>query len=415
MADAGMSESILVRLMCQSAFILNGPPVAKCRLLSQVSLPRKYMKPVRSCFLAYARALRLTRSVLFVLSGILTFGWHASSLAAIPQAERDALIALYTNTNGDQWRHNTGWCDGPCPATGTPKFNAPGTECQWYGVHCNTPARNPPVTDIELDQNNLVGILPALNSLTALEYFDVHDNHLEGAIPTLAGLVALRAFAVSDNQLSGSIPSLSGLTSLRVFAVYHNQLTGPIPNFSGLSALEDFVAWGNQLSGEIPVLKGATSLKHFQVFSNRLAGSIPSLDGLPLESFLVARNQLKGEIPRLAGLKNLKNFGADGNRLTGSIPPLAGLTALELFDVSGNDLSGPLPSLSGLTALTQFRVEMNRLTGKLPAAPSGLIASGDASLCPNHLDTTPSAVDADWNKATRQAPRFGIHQCAQKP
>ena len=46
------------------------------------------------------------------------------SYAQIPQIERDALIALYNSTDGDNWTDNTGW------------LGEAGTECSWFGVTC---------------------------------------------------------------------------------------------------------------------------------------------------------------------------------------------------------------------------------------------------------------------------------------
>ncbi|MER2529260.1 MAG: hypothetical protein ABTR07_15155 [Candidatus Competibacter denitrificans] len=45
--------------------------------------------------------------------------------AAIPLAERDALIALYNSTDGDNWTIKTNW------------NGAAGTECTWAGVTCD--------------------------------------------------------------------------------------------------------------------------------------------------------------------------------------------------------------------------------------------------------------------------------------
>lgn len=44
--------------------------------------------------------------LLFVLSPI-------SLRAAIPGYEREALVALYNSTDGDNWNNNTGWLGAP--------------------------------------------------------------------------------------------------------------------------------------------------------------------------------------------------------------------------------------------------------------------------------------------------------------
>jgi hypothetical protein len=51
--------------------------------------------------------------------------------SAIPQIEREALIALYNSTNGDNWTSKTGWKTPPLHTDG---FALPGTECYWKGV-----------------------------------------------------------------------------------------------------------------------------------------------------------------------------------------------------------------------------------------------------------------------------------------
>lgn len=74
------------------------------------------------------------------------------AVAAIPQVERDALIALYSATNGAGWVERTNWRD----ATDT-DFSAAGTECTWFGVSCTEDR----VSGLTLAANGLVGSLPA--------------------------------------------------------------------------------------------------------------------------------------------------------------------------------------------------------------------------------------------------------------
>ncbi len=50
--------------------------------------------------------------------------------AVIPASERQVLIDLYNNTNGDGWTANANWKSGGV-------FGASGTECTWLGVDCD--------------------------------------------------------------------------------------------------------------------------------------------------------------------------------------------------------------------------------------------------------------------------------------
>ena len=288
--------------------------------------------------------------------------------AAIPQRERNALIALFDSTGGDNWDVSTGW-KGPV-----------GTECAWYGITCDETQSH--VKSIILQFNNLTGSLPSIRDLSALERFDV-----------------------SFNDISGSVPSLQGITSPLLFRASYNHLTGSIPSLTGLTNLSGFVVDGNHLTGTIPTLAGLTNLDHFIVSQNRLIGSIPSLTNLPkLQQFDVGENRLSGPLPSLAGLPSLISFIAAGNRLSGSIQPFVESSNLGYFDVMENDLTGSVPSLANLSNLTCFFVSYNQLSGDMPSVPrpDGLEA-GCSELCPNSLNPIP---DPAWDAATWDYPWY---------
>ena len=82
--------------------------------------------------------------------------WASTAQAAIPASERAVLLDLYASTNGASWTKKTNW-NGPV-----------GTECSWYGVSCDGTQSH--VTGIYFTiGNNLVGTLPSLSGLTALQ------------------------------------------------------------------------------------------------------------------------------------------------------------------------------------------------------------------------------------------------------
>src|SRR5712692_11863945 len=146
---------------------------------------------------------------------VVMVGMFASvARADIPSTERDVLVALYNSTGGAGWTVQTNW------------NGAPGTECTWYGVTCDSGSAH--VIGIALVNNNLTGTIPSLTGLTALQSFDVSTvcpsfmcsspNQLTGPIPSLTGLTALQSFDVSN-----ACPS---------FCLSHNQLTGTIPSLT---------------------------------------------------------------------------------------------------------------------------------------------------------------------------------------
>ncbi len=139
----------------------------------------------------------------------------APVLGAIPASERAALVALYQATRGDGWTDRSNWRtpDGS-------DFNAPGTECTWYGVACD--AGETTVLLLDLSYNNLDGTLPPeLGALGNLYSLLVPGNHLSGPVPPELGALAnLQYLYLASNLLSGELPpELAGLTNLRTGGV----------------------------------------------------------------------------------------------------------------------------------------------------------------------------------------------------
>jgi hypothetical protein len=147
--------------------------------------------------------------------------------ATVPEWERDALIALYNSTGGDDWTDNSGWKKSPLHSDG---FAMPGTENDWYGVEVS----GGHVSVINLTDNQLSGSIPAeLGDLGSLFLLYLNKNpSLGGSIPgELGKLGKLTTLALEQCQLSGGIPSqLGNLTKLEWLFLYSNMLTGEIPS-----------------------------------------------------------------------------------------------------------------------------------------------------------------------------------------
>ncbi len=171
---------------------------------------------------------------------------------AIPQSQRDALIALYNSTNGDSWTINLNWKAAPLAADG---FALRGTENTWFGIACN--ASNTTVTGIQIAGNNLNGPLPAqLGDLPDLSELSIYYNPLlTGGIPVeLGSLSNLQTLQLTMNQLDGTIPvELGDLSDLTIFSLDGNRLEGALPTQLGnLVNLQYIGLSANALTGEIP-------------------------------------------------------------------------------------------------------------------------------------------------------------------
>ena len=278
-----------------------------------------------------------------------------------PRTERDALIALYYATRGDNWRNNVGWL------TGAPLG-------EWHGVTTDDDGR---VIELNLQDNNLFGhIPPQLGNLTDLTELWLVNNQLSGEIPSeLGNLTSLTYLALYGNDLSGEIPAeLANLTGLEDLHLGLNRLSGEIPaELGNLTNLESLDLWGNNMSGEIPTeMGGMTNLKHLSLDRNELTGEIPAELGdlINLVELRLNDNQLTGHIPaELGNLTELRTLDLSHNDLTGGMPSeLRNLTELRTLDLSHNDLTGGIPTeLSNLAELTMLGLHSNPLGGSIPA------------------------------------------------
>ena len=229
----------------------------------------------------------------------------AESQAGIPQSERDALVALYNATGGDNWTDNTNW------------LGAEGTECTWFGVTCHDDENN--LRHLSLRNNNLIGTIP----------------------PELGDLARPQTIELSINQLTGEIPpELGMLTGLGRLLLHSNQLTGEIPSELGnLANVNDLFLDRNQLTRIPPELGNMARLRRLSLSENRLTGKIPPELGnmADLRSLGLALNQLSGEIPaELGSLADLGFLSLADNRLQGAVPDE--LSQLTDLDEGGLDL-----------------------------------------------------------------------------
>jgi len=308
----------------------------------------------------------------------------ASAPAAIPAAERNALIALYNATGGANWTNHAGW------------LGAAGTECTWFGIRCGS--GDAAVIGIFLAQNNLSGSLPpdigAFANLTELE---LYTNSLNGAVPPQIGnLAQLQRLALYSNRFTGTVPpDLGRPTKLTYFALGDNQLTGAIPaELGNLTNVEFFSFNGNLLDGPIPPELGRLqNVQALDLAYNRIAGPIPRELGQlqRVVSLDLNDNQLSGSIPpELGSISSLMFVTLANNRLTGGIPPELGrLAQLRSISVSNNQLNGTIPlELANLVQLETLTLRQNQLTGSIPAALSRLTQLTELVLDINQLSGT---------------------------
>lgn len=283
-------------------------------------------------------------------------------VCAVERPDWEALVTLYYETNGPNWKNNTNWLSAE-------PLNS------WYGVSTDDGGR---VTGLRLAWNNLLGSLPAaLGDLEKLEQLVLSGNELSGPIPVeLANLTRLRVLSLFYCWISGSIPSeLGRLTALEVLnlGVNGTTLTGTLPAELGkLTNLRFLLLSGNGFHGPIPAELGRmNALEALNLNNNSLSGSIPGELGqlARLIELRIGGNELSGRIPRELGrLAGVLTLDMSRNRLEGRIPvEIEALTNLSDLNLGNNELTGSIPrALSQMTSLRRLDLSYNRLTGSVP-------------------------------------------------
>jgi Leucine-rich repeat (LRR) protein/PKD repeat protein len=379
----------------------------------------------------------------------------------VADVDYQALVALYTATDGANWTDHTNWMsDNPVNTwNGITVTDERVTGIQLESNHLNgtLPAQIinlDALTSLRLGDNLLTGSLPAdlqelvslttlslygnsfagtiptgIGSMSALQSLDLHDNHLTGGIPTVLGnLSALRMLRLDGNLLAGTIPpelgslsllaslhlgncgltgsippELTSLPHLETLDLGANDLTGAIPaGIGSMAALQKLVLNSNQLSGSIPVeLGNLNALQEIYLYENELTGAIPAELGnlTNLRRLSMGQNQLTGTLPEVLGnLTSLEGVWVNDNQLSGPVPAtFSNLTQLQYLDLTNNGFTS-LPALTGLTQLHQLKVGGNALVfGDLE--PNNGLASEVFSYTPQDSVLTSYAV-VKFNNST---------------
>ncbi|SNR28624.1 Por secretion system C-terminal sorting domain-containing protein [Maribacter sedimenticola] len=323
--------------------------------------------------------------LLFAVFILFSFQLSSQGTAA---SDREALIAFYNSTDGDNW---------------TISWDLSAPTDSWYGVTTDANGR---VTNILIQSNGLVGTLPdELGNLSELQSLELHRNFyigyipniLNGSIPsTFQNLKKLEILNLFATGISGTIPNEIGqMTALKELWLSSNELTGELPTTLGdLSDLELLLIGSNKLTGNIPAQLGQLSnLKRLSLINNELTGNIPSDLGLltNLTELNLGWNDLTGNIPDTFGqLVNLKILYLSINKLSGPIPSTLGnLSLLENLEMGQNSLTGTIPnSLGQLSNLTRLILRTNNLEGGIPSEIGQLTNLEEILLSGNNLTGT---------------------------
>ena len=299
-------------------------------------------------------------------------------------ADRNALVALYESTGGDNWTDNTNWLsDLPLG--------------EWHGVETDRHGR---VVAIDLGRNALAGPMPPeLGSLESLMVVNLSWNSLEGAIPPqLASLAKLEELWLGGNQLTGHIPAeLGNLANLTHLSLFLSDFSGSIPpELGNLGKLTWLDLIDTDLVGIVPPALIGLPLRYFgwdsyeglcmpgtPAFADWVAGIEVHRGGSQWDDYCNGQDRAALEsLYRAAGGDGwtrsngwFEGEEAGSDRLP--VPALGrwhGISAEDSLgrvtevDLAGNELSGELPlEVGDLALLASLRLGANPgLSGFLP-------------------------------------------------
>jgi Leucine-rich repeat (LRR) protein len=178
--------------------------------------------------------------------------------------ERQILEKFYIEAGGANWKSSENWLSDRLPI------------CSWHGINCTTIDGSPHVTGIQLEGNQLSGVISSYIFLIPhLKVLNLNSNDIIVSFGYAAQPCVLEELNLSNTLITNitGIGTLGNLTVLNVADSYlfdlprevflleklveldisHNDLRGTLPSEIGnLSNLVSLRAYGNSFSGQIP-------------------------------------------------------------------------------------------------------------------------------------------------------------------
>ena len=228
-----------------------------------------------------------------------------------------------------------------------------------------------------INNTNVSGTLPNLNTNTALRYFVSWSTQWEdadvnysisdttfGTSSTSGCRKTLAYFNLGSPYLSNPIHenALVGMTALVTFSLtsYGNGITGTLPYIGDCFNLGYFYMNKNNLSGEIPTINANQKLIRFDISNNYFTGIFPYTILPNIRDIYVYNNQIEG----FAGLVTpfLYTINANNNNIT-ELPDFTNALKLRYIYFSNNNISSyNIGTIANLKDLTKLDLSGNNLT-----------------------------------------------------
>jgi hypothetical protein len=287
-----------------------------------------------------------------------------------------ALVALYNNTNGDNWENNDHWLS-----------NNPVGE--WFGVF----TQGNRVIQISLVHNNLIGNIPEeIGNLDSLSLLDLSLDSIfsiPSAIGNLSTLDTLWLFATRIDSLPVEIGNLHDLKYLGLNYTVIRELPEEI---GGLNKLEKLSVAHAKLIYIPESIGYLTSLKIIDLQVNEIS-NLPSSIGncVNLVELWLNANNIP-EIPsEIGNLTNLEYLILGGNNLQELPDEIFTLTNLRYLNFAANNLTFIPTQIGNLINLENFQFFKNDFTS-IPDEIGNLINLDYINGYSNEIDTLPLSL-----------------------
>ncbi|KAA8518459.1 hypothetical protein F0562_015933 [Nyssa sinensis] len=253
----------------------------------------------------------------------------------------------------------------------------------------------------------MTGPIDVVASMVSLTSLWLHGNHFSGKIPENIGdLSSLKDLNLNTNDLVGLIPDSLASMELDKLDLNNNQFMGPIPKFKTVNATYKSNPFCQSEQG-VPCRPEVMALLEFLDgvnYPSRLVSSWSGNDpcqgqwlGLSCNAnqevyiLNLPKFNLTGSLsPSIANLSSLTQIRLGSNHLTGPIPMnWTSLKSLTTLDLSGNNISPPLPQFSSTVKLV---IDGNPLLhfnqSKTTPSPENGPPSGGLQSPPNNPSST---------------------------
>ncbi|KNA03176.1 hypothetical protein SOVF_211670 isoform A [Spinacia oleracea] len=240
------------------------------------------------------------------------------------------------------------------------------------------------------EDGGMSGPIDIITSMPYLTEVWLNGNHFTGTIPeTIGNLISLKNLDLNMNQLVGMIPQSLALMELEKLDLNNNMLMGPIPKFKSGNVSFDSNSFcvstpGVQCAPQVnALLDFLGSINYPTSLASQWSGNDPCKG-----SWLGVTCNSDSKVIAL----NLPN-----RNLTGTLSPsVASLDSLSQVRLAGNHLTGQIPAnITQLKSLTTLDVSRNNFKPPLPKFHAGVkvLIDGNPFLVANHSGGSPPPID----------------------